>query len=109
MVINKLRIINAPMIKPEKCPGVTRRRVLHCTELFPSLYNLSYLFTKRHLVVNVLILVATFHADKCKCKYHKPYFLNCVLKTMNQGKPIKLQLYHNIKGYFTSCRSCYFS
>lgn len=87
------------MIKLEKCLGVMGSGVLHCTELFPSLYNFILSLQKRHLAVNVLVLVATFHADKCKCNHHKPYFLKCALKTMNQGKTIKPHPYHNIKGY----------
>lgn len=49
-------------------PGL-RRTLHHCM-------TLSYLAAKTHSVVNILVSVATFHADKCKCNHRKAYFLN---------------------------------
>lgn len=47
--------------------------VSYCTEFFASLCNFILSLSKKAFtVVNVLVLVATFHADKCKCNYHKP-------------------------------------
>lgn len=88
------------MIRPAKCLGVIGSGVLHCTELFPSLYNFILSLQKRHLAVNVLVLVATFHADRnANVAIINHIFLKCALKTMNQGKTIKPHPYHNIKGY----------